>query len=549
MFFDKDAARTNGIIFTPTYVSDYINEELFKDATPTSTVCDFSCGAGEFLISALKQFKKWFPALSRIEIIENNLYGADILEENVYCTKLFLTLYSLYFNEDKDVIAFNIINADSTQPNVLPKFHSYRVQNGFDFIIGNPPYVRIQDMDKDQRTMLKQHFKTCNSGSFNLFYAFIELSCQSLREDGKMGYIIPNHLFKMKSAQPLRELLINDQVITKVIDFKDNQLFENAQTYSAIVFFDKAPKHYMYYKTIDERFNNMDIHQYLNSREWEKVPYSGLDAEAIHLLSAKDYNNVTKIENQPYLLDISTGIATQKDKLYMIDITQSMNKNENDPFYYKEYNGKLHKIEKGITMSIIKGSGDKKVDLTTNFYEFNKIIYPYNIKNGKASLISEKTMADVYPHTLAYFKAIKRELNKRNGGNPSTKAWYEYGRSQALHSFVPKIIFPTNSGKPNFAYFNDFALFHNGYAIYGLKNNKEGMDLPLLTKILNSKIMDYYIQLTSYMISGGYYCYQKKYLENFTIPDFSEEEKQYLKSMTSKDVIDEFLIQKYGLER
>src|SRR5699024_8586109 len=118
----------------------------------------------------------------------------------------------------------------------------------------------------------------------------------------------------------------------------------------------------------------------------------------------------------------------------------------------------------------------------------------------------------------------------------------------ALSSYTPKIIFPTNSSKPNFSYFDDYALFHNGYAIYGFLNNEKCIDLKVLTKILNSTVMDYYIRLTSYMISGGYYCYQKKYLTNFTIPYLSESEELYLRSTECKDSINEFLIDKYGID-
>lgn len=548
LFLDNDVIREKGVIFTPSYVSDYINGELFKDATPNSTICDLACGGGEFLISALNQFKIKFSHLSLISIIENNLYGIDILEENVYSTKLLLVLYALNSNENKEVIKFNIIKANSTRPDILDEFNQSSILEGFDFIVGNPPYVKIQDIEKEDRKKLKENYISCSSGNYNLFYAFIEQSCKLIDDKGKIGYIIPNHLLKMKSAQALRELLIDNKLINKVIDFKDNQLFENVQTYSAIIFFDKSPKKSINYKTIEKNLKNIDVYSYIKSLEFEKMNYIDVNAETINLLSDNDYNNIYKIENQSYSLNISTGIATQKDILYMIDLTQEINKNENDKFYYKEYNGLVYKIEKEITVSIIKGSGEKKINTATSFYEFNKIIYPYEIIDNRASLIIEEDMIKRYPNTLRYFIDIKKELNKRNSGNPTTKIWYEYGRAQALNSYIPKIIFPTNSGKPNFAYFDDFALFHNGYAIYGFNEEEKEMDLPLLTKILNSEIMDYYIKLTSYMISGGYYCYQKKYLKNFKIPSFSEDEKEYLRDITSKELIDKFLINKYGLQ-
>src|SRR5699024_132622 len=187
------------------------------------------------------------------------------LEENVYFTKLLLTLYMLELNEDKEIIAFNIINEDSLAPGLLAKFKQPKINQGFDYIVGNPPYVKIQDIDHELRKTLKKNYKTCDSGSYNLFYAFIELSNRLIKKDGKMGYIVPNHILKMKSAQSLRELLIFKRLISKVIDFKDNILFENAQTYSAIMFFDNITKDFIYYKTIDENIKNKKLNKLLHS--------------------------------------------------------------------------------------------------------------------------------------------------------------------------------------------------------------------------------------------------------------------------------------------
>ncbi|WP_158232692.1 N-6 DNA methylase [Sporosarcina sp. P26b] len=546
-FLDRSTINNNGIIFTPSTVSDYITNQMINSIdVPDKLICDFSCGGGEFLISALKQLKLKFPTTPAIHFIENNLFGVDILSENVYSTKLLLSLQALEYKEDKEIIDFNIIQGDSTSSNILTNFNKLKKSEGFDFIVGNPPYVKFQELSLQQRKSLKESYTTCDSGNFNLFYAFIELSFNYLKEDGKIGYIIPNHLLKMQSAKSLRNFLLGEKLINKVIDFKDNQLFENAQTYSAIIFFDKKPKEEIVYKTVDKKINNGQIVQHLNDSNYQAIAYNHLNADSIHLLSKEDYLNIKSIENQKNNLRIMTGIATQKDSLYLINTTKEFNKNEQDKYFYKEFENEIYKIEKDITISIIKGSGEKKVDEATNFYEFNRIIYPYQLSDDKVVVISEKEMIQKYPETFKYFQVIRGELSKRNGGKPSVKVWYEYGRSQALNSFTPKIIFPTNSAKPNFTYFKDYALFNNGYAIFGTTSKNE-IDLDILTKVLNSVVVEYYIKHTSYMISGGYYCYQKKYLSNFTIPDFSEEDMIFLKKSTSKEDINEFLIRKYNL--
>ncbi len=94
-------------------------------------------------------------------------------------------------------------------------------------------------------------------------------------------------------------------------------------------------------------------------------------------------------------------------------------------------------------------------------------------------------------------------------------------------------------------------MFCNGYAIF--EKQKQGLfqddnfKLDLLAKILNSRVMDYYIKKTSVSIEGGYPCFQKNFIELFGIPEFSEKDIQYLLKTEKKEDLDNFLIKKYGI--
>ena len=72
-------------------------------------------------------------------------------------------------------------------------------------------------------------------------------------------------------------------------------------------------------------------------------------------------------------------------------------------------------------------------------------------------------------------------------------------------------------------------------------------NILVVQKILNSFVMDYYVSNTSVSIQGGFPCYQKNFIEKFTIPNFTKEEINILKSLTDKMEIDEFLIEKYQI--
>lgn len=538
---DQSVKERNGMIFTPINITDYILEETISHKT-NPKIIDFSCGYGVFLYRSVEKLLEKNKNLSVIEVIENNIYGIDILEENIKRTKILLTLLALKNKEDKEEIKFNLICGDATDFHVVNKFNV----SHFDCVVGNPPYIKIQDLPVQSRQFLKQHYRTMEKGNVNIYFAFVELGIKYLAEDGILGYIIPNYILKLKAAESLRELLINHRYIKKVIDFKGNKLFDDIQTYTCILFLDKKQKKNIQYNVI-KKLNTPDL-SFINNH-LRTLDYKDVNKEIINLLDHTERSNIRKIESFPNKLDISTGIATQKDKLYLIEIDD---RHAEADFYYKRYNEKDYKIEKDITVEIIKGGTNIDYE-NKSVKQRYRIIYPYRKnKDGTIHAIPENEMKKNFPHTYEYFKAIKDELATRNKGNPSVNIWYEYGRSQALDRFSPKIISPTNADIPKFTLFKEHALFSNGYAIYGIEHSifNEGSELSLeaLNKILNSVVMDYYIKNTSYMIDGGFYCYQKKYLKNFTIPPFTDEEVTWLENCHNEEEINKFLIDKYQLE-
>ncbi|MBS4207067.1 N-6 DNA methylase [Bacillus sp. FJAT-50079] len=547
-FLNKEMIDKNGIIFTPNFIVDYILSETI-DRYNAPTICDFSCGCGAFLVRAAEHLYAKDKSKSIVEIIENHIFGVDLLAENVRGTKILLTLLAYRENVDVEHIQLNIICYDGLEHDVLHQFSNEKVIDGFDCVVGNPPYIKVQDLSPEVRSKLKADFKTTTSGSFNIYFAFIELGANHLKQKGTLGYIVPNHFLKLKSAQPLREFLLKERLLKKVIDFKDCQLFPNAQTYSAIITLDRTKKENISYNIITsvKSENLTDINETL-----KEINYSKVNSETINLLNEVEKRNVYKIENAGLKLKISTGIATQKDGVYMIGLNKNDSIEEDKGYYTKYYDGKAYKIETDITVPLIKGGTNIDHD-SGSVKKKVQIIYPYvRDNNGSIKVIQEDQLQEKYPFAYSYLKVAREELQTRNGGTPSVSVWYEYGRSQALDSFGAKLISPTNSNRPKFTLFEETALFNNGYAIYGIASDSifhdHLPDLNVLAKILNSIIMDYYIKLTSYMISGGYYCYQKKYINNFSIPPLSSEDMAYIRSCNDSKELDQFLIKKYDLE-
>jgi len=135
--------------------------------------------------------------------------------------------------------------------------------------------------------------------------------------------------------------------------------------------------------------------------------------------------------------------------------------------------------------------------------------------------------------------------------------FYQWGRTQGINKKGKRILNPTFSKEPRFfPIFDEESYYTNGYGIF-FNESKQCSHFetvhPLamednifqLQKILNSTIMDYYIKATSVTIQGGYPCYQKNFIEKFTIPHFTSKELEKLSLLENKEEINNFLCEKY----
>jgi type I restriction-modification system DNA methylase subunit len=535
--------KINGSFFTPRFITDFIVNETIKDSE--QKICDPSCGCGAFLITAAEFLSKRFNK-NVLKVIEENIYGVDIADYSIRRAKILLSLLALQNGEDEKDIKFNITATDSLAANWQKLFPEEMRAGGFDIVIGNPPYVKFQDLNKELRSNLYNDWCTLKTGNYNLYFAFFELGIKIMKEDGILGYITPNNYFTSLAGIQLREYLALNKLVQKIIDFNHLKLFE-AQTYTAITFLKKWKSPFFYYERADtyKTLNSLDKLNY------SKVFFKDLNKEKWRILREIDQENIKKIENIGWKLgdvvDIRVGIATCKDSVYFIDGTTLKN-----GFYLKKYRGKDYPIEKDITKPIVKISDFKNQDdLSKNS---RRMIFPYQKINGRAEIIKETELKRLYPYCYSYFLSARAELATRDKGNVEYPEWYAYARTQGLTFFGKKLLTPTFSAEPRFLLEEDEdSLFCNGYAIYlidrldlFLEQNKR-LELDTLAKILNSCVMGYYIKQTSVAIEGDYPCYQKNFIELFGIPELTAHELNFLKEEKDKEKIDNFLVEKYKI--
>lgn len=527
---DKDNIAQNGIIFTPLYIANYISSNVMSNITNIYNipkVIDPGCGCGIFLISAAENIHSKL-GLPYAEIFNTCIYGIELDPDNVRRCKILLNIYTIMQGESNEYLNLNIICADSLKTNWLELFDVKM----FDYVIGNPPYVNTHDMSKETATFLKKTFFTTKSGVYNIFYAFVEHAMNFLSPYGKLSYIVPNNFLTIKSAENLRKFITNYHYLERIIDFADNMIFKPVRTYNCIIQLSKSGDYKFEYSVLEK---TDDIQQKLQNMTFEYMDIDELDVKGWKLVDKVTRSNISKIEGQFCSIRdfVRTGIATLRDNVYIVDY----NGNE----YYKIVDGIKYIIEPTLVKRLYKIPDLKNCNDIKNVCKY--IIFPYTKGENGFKIIKEENMLKTAPMTYQYLLSRKNELDKRDKGKPNSVAWYAYGRTQGLNKYGNKLLFPTFASHPQFtATYDEYALFCNGYAVF----ENDYIELSLLVRILNSSIMQYYVTNTSYAIEGGYYCYQKKYIEKFSIPFFTETEKAKMRAMNSEQ-LDAFLMRKYGL--
>lgn len=525
---EKENIEENGIVFTPKYIADYINDCVLKDMECDDIKSiDPGCGCGIFLVSAAEKIKEK-SGKSISEILKANIYGMDFDADNVRRCKIVLNLFAIMSDGSNQELELNIICGDSLKTDWNKIFNT----ESFDCIIGNPPYVNTHDMSKETALFLKRTFKTTKTGVYNIFYAFVEYGMFFLSDYGKLSYIVPNNFLTIKSAKDLRELLVHNRWVEKIVNFADNMVFKPVRTYNCIIQLSKSEKEEFDYCVMEK---TDDIPLALRSLKLDKMALDRLDSNGWQLVDKRTRANIMKIEGQIRSIKdfVRTGIATLRDEVYMVEYD-----GEN---YYKEIDGIRYVVEKDLVKRLYKIPDLKQSDSISSACRY--IIFPYRKGKSGFEIIPEDELMEKNPKTYKYLLSRKAELDRRDKGKTNKVSWYAYGRTQGLNKFGNKLLFPTFASVPRFTMVEDeYALFCNGYAVF----ENDYIDLEVLRRILNSVIMQYYVNNTSYAIEGGYYCYQKKYIEKFSVPYFSDDEKGRIVQM-SKEELDTFLIEKYGL--
>ncbi len=465
--------KEKGQVFTPSYIVDFMLNEIgyTDEGIDDKKILEPSAGDGNFLLSIIRRImersrEKKFTKAKILKSLKN-VFAIEI-DEHHYDTLLKNIKNEIrhHFNNEKlpdeDIKNFlkeNIVCGDSLK---------HKWNHEFDYVIGNPPYIRIHNLDKSYLSFLKENFVTMKKGNVDIYYAFYEKSISELKEDGKLILITPNSFLLNSSGFSLRNLIKNK--IINLYNFESFEIFKGISTYNAIILLGKKD-------SISSRgYFPKEINNSIDKKEaYDVLFHNG------KIVISRDDAEFKKIKSK---LNFKNSIATLSDKIFIHDV----NKVDSNFFYLNDGT----KIEKNSTKKITKASTYSK---TNNVEKF--IIFPYSCVGDKIEMMTEPNLKKAFPNTYSFLLKNKKALMQRSLDRNSE--WYSFGRSQALTSVLYDKVVIKSLIKDKIDYF----FIPKGEFVYsGLYSNVN--DYESESKILKNKKLINYLRTYGQDKRGGY---------------------------------------------
>jgi len=413
----------------------------------------------------------------------------DIIKEKP-TTKLFF--YKLYFSE--------VIN-----------------NGGFDVVIGNPPYLRVQGIDKRVSIQYKNQFDS-TTGSYDLYVLFVEKGLNLLAKDGILNYIMPHKWINSSFGKGLRE--VSKDKLLKFISFGAYRVF-NASTYTSLVWFKNTKVDTLkYVESKSDLLDNQALEKYLfglKDDDYTNIKNSELSKESWIFTDKQTHTILEKIKKQPLRVEDvfeyrSQGIVTTGNDIFYIE-----GKIIKDKFigFSKALNKEII-LEKDIVKPILLGKDVKRYSELKNKYY---VIFPHYLDNDKTKPFKEVYFKKNYPLTYEYLINFKNELiTKKRKYKNNINDWFSLTRPREIDIYEQnKIITPQLAINGYFTYDTNHIYIDAGCYSF-IKYSKVKESYKFYLALLNSKVCWFFMKNTSSVFSGGYYYYKPIYINPFPLP-------------------------------
>lgn len=551
-------------------------------------ILDPACGSGSFLLGAyqylLDYHRDWYVAHptkhgrreiyqgkggqwfltteEKKRILLNNIYGVDIDPQAVEVTKLSLLLKVLE-GENADTLATqlalmperalpdlasnikcgnSLIGPDFYEGRQMPLLDDEEVQRinpfdwhaefpeimaagGFDAVIGNPPYIRIQTMKEWAPTEVefyKRRYVSASKGNYDIYVVFVERGLSLLNERGRLGFILPHKFFQAEFGEPIRKLLADRRALAEVVHFGAEQVFANATTYTCLLLLCAEPQEKVRFVSVAKLQDPPRLLDAISKREpntnyAEALLPHPASGGAWRLSAGGAGKVLDALNRQPLTLGdivrkIFVGLQTSCDKVYVLKVLEWR---EQTVLCYSDALGQQVEVERGLVKPFLMG---KDVHRYAPLQAQRVVIFPYIIQGGRAVLMTQEFIRRHFPEGWRYLSANKETLSQRERGKTKGESFYAYIYPKNLAEFeTKKLMTPEIALGCQMTYDAQGTLYHTT-KVYSFVFNPSRREKDLyFLGILNSKLLWRFLQTTGYTLRGGYFTFKTEYLKPFPI--------------------------------
>ena len=485
---NKTENEDRDIVTTPNFIVREILRQTMKDNLAHLTdkqilslkCADIACGSGAFLLETFQilcdalvdfytvndkskliqtdvnTFKLKFEV--KRNVLKSCIYGVDKDFNAVEACKFGLLLKLLEGEDDSTIASFHpvlpnlddnifygnsLLESSDVPGNQVEEINPFDFgERKFHYIIGNPPYMKTEDIKvftPKEHKLYPKRYKSAYK-QYDKYFLFVERAFKLLKEDGAMGYIVPSKFMKVGAGKELRNYITSNKSIKAITSFGAHQVFSDKSTYSCIIILQNKENDSFTYSEVDSlaKWKVRD----LTSFSENKRNISRLGEETWVLCSDRLQSILNHISTQSLPLGeivgddyIFNGIQTSANKEYIFQP-----ESEDRQYYYFKYNKQLYQIEKKVTKPYFKTvSGVDSLNTYRTFKPNARVIFPYKRRtDGKLDVIKLSTIQRKFPYFYNYLRVIKSELDRPDRDikpAPTTaNEWHRFGRHQSLEA-------------------------------------------------------------------------------------------------------------------
>lgn len=556
-------------------IESTLSETVMVNLTPSQIfdlrIIDIACGSSVFLAGVydyLAAFiekkiaqgqevpKEYYKILDnkviltlegRKAIINHCIYGVDINPEAVEVSKLSLSLKLIdnYRPQDFEVVGImgsqilqgigsnikcgnSLVGKDieSVCPSIGKNIKELQATNafdwesefpevfekgGFDFVIGNPPYVEVKNYNVGLPSMaayIKTVYASSRNGKIDLAIPFIEKGIKLLNANGRLGYIIQKRFFKDQYGKGIRKMLTDPKhyLLDGIYDYEETNLFKGRITYVAILVCDNHPyesKEVWYMNSKDSNKNRLMPNNIFAESPWN---FESTQLSTLRARLAEQLGTLKEV------CHVKVGLQVLWNDAYQIIADKII-----DGFIYGH-----SKIDDNV---IIEYKACRPLLCNERFAPLTKreyktfAIFPYSVsEEGKVSEISISDYTAEFPKAGKYLTKHKAEICKNVQTLPKEQ-WHLFTRANNHGAIYQKLCVPMTAKYPQASVVLDKHVYCDNANMFFIQiENVDETRLYALAAIINSTIFYTFAKNIANPQSGGYFKFNKQFLDPIPVP-------------------------------